>query len=86
MYKVQKKDGSIEDFDRTKIVNGLTRAGASPEEAEKVATEIDAWLPIAAVDNIVNSIDIRMKGLDTLRLINPEVAAKFDNFQKPKED
>jgi transcriptional regulator NrdR family protein len=44
MYKVQKKDGVLEDFDRTKIVNGLIKAGATEEEAEKVASEIDAWL------------------------------------------
>lgn len=83
MYKVQKKDGSLEDFDRTKIINGLVRAGATVEESEKVATEIDAWLPTSAVDNVVNSLDIRVKGLDLLKVVNPEIAAKFEDFQKP---
>jgi len=82
MYKVQKKDGSLEDFDRSKIVNGLTKAGATAEEAEKVAAEIDAWLPTAAADNVVNSLDIRVKGLDTLKTVNPEIAAKFEDYQK----
>lgn len=81
MYKVQKKDGTLEDFDRSKIVNGLVKAGASTEEAEKVAAEIDTWLPTAAADGVVNSLDIRVKGLDVLKLVNPEVAAKYDGFQ-----
>lgn len=85
MYKVQKKDGSLEDFDRTKIINGLIRAGAGAEEAEKVAIEIEEWLPTAAADNIVNSLDIRTKGLDVLKTINPDVAAGFEGFQKPIE-
>ncbi len=85
MYKVQKKDGSLEDFDRTKIVNGLVKAGATTEESEKVAAEIDAWLPTAVVDNTVNSLDIRVKGLDILKTVNPEIAAKFEDYQKPTE-
>ncbi len=83
MYKVQKKNGVLEDFDRSKIINGLVKAGASEEEAEKVATEIDAWLPTAAVDNVINSIDIRLKGLEILKVVNPDVAAQFESFQKP---
>lgn len=82
MYKVQKKDGNLEDFDRSKITNGLVKAGASEEEAEKVASEIEAWLPTAAVDNVVNSLDIRVKGLDALKTVNPEVAAKFEDYKK----
>ena len=84
MYKVQKKDGTLEDFDRSKIVSGLVKAGATVEEAEKVATEIETWLPSAATENVVNSLDIRVKGLDVLRVVNPDVAAKFDSYQKPE--
>ena len=82
MYKVQKKDGSLEDFDRTKITGSLVKAGATVEEAEKVAVEVDAWLPTVAVDGVVNSLDIRIKGLDVLKMVNPEIAAKFDEFKK----
>ena len=85
MYKVQKKDGSLEDFDRTKITGSLVKAGATVEEAEKVAVEVDAWLPTVAVDGVVNSLDIRIKGLDVLKMVNPEIAAKFEGYQKPTE-
>lgn len=86
MYKVSKKDGTEENFDRTKLVNGAVSAGASPDEAEKVADEIEAWLPTAAKDNVVNSMDIRTKGLEVLKTVNPDVAAKFESYSKPQEN
>jgi transcriptional regulator NrdR family protein len=85
MYKVQKKDGALEDFDRQKIVSGVVNAGASPEDAQKVADAIEAWLPEVARDNVINSMDIRTKGLDVLKTINPEVAAQFESYKKSEE-
>ena len=57
-------------------------AGGSAEDAEKVATEVETWLPGVAVDNVVNSSDIRTKGLEVLKNVNPEVAAKFESYKK----
>lgn len=85
MFKVTKKDGTQEDFDRAKLVNGLVAAGATQEEAEKVAGEVEAWLPSVAQDGAVMSSDIRSKGLEVLGQVNPDVAAKFGSFQKPTE-
>lgn len=85
MFKVTKKDGTQEDFDRSKLVNGVVAAGASQEEAEKVAAEVEAWMPTVAVDGAVVSSDIRTKGLEVLGQVNPDVAAKFGSFQKPTE-
>jgi len=83
MYKVQKKDGSLEDFDRNKIVNGVVSAGGSSADGEQVAAAIEAWLPGAAVNGVVRSLDIRSKGLEVLRTVNPTVAATFESYQKP---
>ncbi len=85
MYKVQKKDGQLEDFDRSKIVNGVIKAGCTPEEAERVASEIESWLPTVAVDGAVKSTDLRVKGLEILRTVNPGVAATYESYQKPAE-
>ena len=85
MYKVQKKDGAIEDFDRNKIIRGAVNAGATDEQAEKIAYEIEAWLPSAAENNLVKAIDIRNKGLEVLRSLNPDAAVSFESYQKPKE-
>lgn len=83
MFKVQKKDGSLEDFDKSKIVNGVIKAGGSNVDAEQVATQIEAWLPTVAIGGIVKSVDIRTKGLEALRTVNPTVAASFESYQKP---
>ena len=85
MFKVTKKDGVQEDFDRSKLVSGVVAAGASLEEAEKVADEIEAWLPSVAKDGAVMSSDIRAKGLEVLSQVNPDVAAKFEEYKKPTQ-
>ena len=83
MYKVQKKDGTLEEFDKNKILNGVVKAGASLEDAQKILEGIEAWLPKAAVNGVVKSVDIRTKGLEILDTINPEIAKSFKSFQKP---
>jgi len=85
MHQVQKKDGSLENFDRNKIVNGVVKAGGSAEEAEKVAAAIEAWLPTVAGAGVVTSTQIRAKVLEVLRTVNPTVATNFENYQKPAE-
>ncbi|PIS14589.1 hypothetical protein COT64_01710 [Candidatus Shapirobacteria bacterium CG09_land_8_20_14_0_10_39_12] len=82
MFKVQKKDGVQEDFDRNKLVSGVMKAGGTAEEAEQVAVAIEAWLPTVAVDSVVNSADIRVKGLEVLRTVNPTAAASFESYKK----
>jgi len=83
MFQVRKKDGSVQPFDRNKIVNGVLKAGGSPQDAEQVAAAIEAWLPTVAVSGVVSSLDIRTKGLEVLRTVNPPVAASFESYQKP---
>jgi transcriptional regulator NrdR family protein len=82
MYKVQKKDGSLQDFDRNKIVSGVLKSGASSEEAEKVAAAIDAWLPTVADQGVVKSPDLHRKVLEILRIVNPAAAASFESYKK----
>ncbi len=82
MFKVQKKDGTLEDFDRSRIIAGIMKAGGTAEEAEKVASAIEAWLPTAVVDGIVQSNAIRVKGLEVMQTVNPVVAATFESYKK----
>lgn len=85
MYQIQKKDGNLEAFDRNKIIGGLMKSGASAEEAQQVASEVEAWLPQVAVDNVVKGLDIRSKVLEALKVANPTVAAGFESYQKPAQ-
>ncbi len=76
-----KKDGSLEDFDRSKIVAGAVKAGATPEDAEKAAAAVEAGLPADATVPVKYQ-DIRAKVLEVLGTVNPAAAA-FAAYQKP---
>ncbi|MFH1840941.1 MAG: ATP cone domain-containing protein [Candidatus Shapirobacteria bacterium] len=82
MYQVQKNDGRLEEFDRNKLVHGALAAGATAEEAEKIAVEIEAWVATVAVENVVKSADLRVKGLEVLRQVNPAAADSFASYRK----
>lgn len=82
MFRVQKKDGTLEDFDKGKITSGVVKAGGSEEDAEKILAGIEAWLPTSAVNGVVKSVDIREKGLEILREVNPAAAANFESYKK----
>lgn len=81
--KVQKKDGRMEDFDRTKIINGIIKSGGTPEEAENITKQIEVWMPTVAVNGVVKTSDIRMKLLEMLKIANPVVGAAFETYKKP---
>lgn len=83
--KVQKKDGRLEDFDRNKVMNGVVKSGATPEQTEEVVRQVEAWLPTAAVNGVVSSMAIRSKVLEVLRGLNPQAAVTFEAYKKPSE-
>jgi len=83
VYKVLKKDGTIQDFDWKKVTNGLLAAGVSAEEAEKVAQNVEMWLSTYIEDNLIKSYDLHLKVIEILKEINPDIAARFENFKKP---
>ncbi len=85
MYKVQKKDGALEDFDQNKITGGVQKAGGSPEDAEKVLAEVQVWLPSASVNGVVMAGDVRSKVLEVFKTLNPTAAAAYEAYQKPAE-
>lgn len=80
--KVRKKDGRIELFDRGKMATGIQKAGASPEEAEKVASEVETWAQSAALDGVISSVELKTKILELLRTTNPTAATSFEQFRK----
>jgi len=82
MYKFMKKDGSLEDFDRNKIVAGIVNAGGTGEDAEKAAAAVEAGLP-ADASVPVKYQDVRAKVLEVLGTVNPAAAAGFEAYQKP---
>ena len=81
--KVQKKDGRLEDFDRSKVSNGVVKSGASLDQAESIANQTETWAQGAAVNGVISSGDIRAKVLELLRAVNPESATRYETYQKP---
>jgi transcriptional regulator NrdR family protein len=81
--KVKKKDGRIEAFDRNKIINGLVKSGALPDEANKVVAGVEAWAPTVAVEGVIGTMEIRGKVIELLRAVNPQAAADYESYRKP---
>lgn len=81
--KVQKKDGKLEDFKRTKIINGIVKSGGTPEQAESIAGQIETWAAGAAVEGVIKTLDIKSKLLELLGGVNPTAKANFESYQKP---
>lgn len=81
--KVQKKNGSIENFDRMKIKGGILRSGGTEEEAEDITKQIEAWAVGAATNGIISALDIKTKLVELLGSLNPEAKSAFENYKKP---
>ena len=80
--KVRKKDGRLEDFDRNKVTGGIAKSGATPEQVENIARQVEAWIQGAATDGVVDSNSIKGKVLELLRPANPEAAKTFEAYKK----
>lgn len=81
--KVEKKDGTQEDFDRSKVVSGVVASGAASDVAENVASQVESWANTSAVSGVIRAADIRAKVLEVLRVANPIAASSFEAYQKP---
>ncbi len=82
--QVQKKDGTLQPFDRSKISAGVIRSGATPEESENVTAQVEAWAQGAAQNGVIGSTELRAKVLEVLLGVNPTAAAAFESYQKPQ--
>ncbi len=85
MFKVLKRDGSLQDFDWKKITKGVTEAGGTTEEAEQVAREVETWLTQAAVDGVIKSYDLHVKVTEILKMVNVTAGKLFEEYKKPEK-
>ena len=83
MFKVQKRDGRFENFERSKVLIGALKSGASNSEAEKLVAKVESLLPTIAINGVVKSQAIRSKILELLKTINPKVGSSFEFYRKP---
>jgi transcriptional regulator NrdR family protein len=83
--KVRKRDGRLQDFDRTKIATSIAKAGGLPEQAEEIAAQVESWVAGVATGRVVDSSAIRAKIIELLRRTNPEAAETFEQYRKPSQ-
>jgi len=83
MLKVEKRDGSLQDFDRAKIIAGVLKSGATEEQAEEVTGIIDSWiLTVANEQDVLASNTIHAKVLELLKRVNPAASITYQAFRK----
>ena len=82
MFKVVKKDSSVQDFDRNKVLNSVQKAGGSAETAANVLAQVEAWLPTVAKNEVVKYKDLKSKVLGVLKTLDPMTAHKFETYKK----
>ncbi|MDP2874099.1 MAG: ATP cone domain-containing protein [bacterium] len=80
--KVEKRNGSLQDFDRSKLAASLVNAGATDADAQKVAVDVEAWAKAKAVNDVIKSQAMRDKVIAVLRTEYPQVAEGYEAFTK----
>jgi transcriptional regulator NrdR family protein len=81
MVDVRKRDGRTERFIESKIVSGVKKAGATAEEAEKVAKDIGIKVENMTVIPAERLSDMVVK---SLRNINRKASDEFTKFRDKK--
>lgn len=81
---VEKKDGSTEAFDRSKVLKSCTAAGCGPDQAEMIAGKIEEWCHGEMASGSIKTSAIREKVLEHMRMENPDAAGKYDTYTKPE--
>ena len=80
--KVLKTTGKIEDFQSTKIINGILKAGGTPQEAEDISHKITDWIVQRKSSEPTKTTEIKEKVLQLLKEVNPKAGETFKSYRK----
>ncbi len=81
MVKVKKRIGKTEEYLESKIIAGCKKAGATIEEAAKVAKEVSMKMEKTAV---VDAEKLSDMVVESLRKVNKAAADAFHEFRRKK--
>ena len=84
MIRIQKRNRTLEDFDKNKIVRVLCAAGLNEKDGERVAENVAQHIQ-KLHDSVVASTTIRDLVQAQLNEINANVANLFRWYEKTKE-
>ena len=79
--KIQKKDGILENYDRSKLLSSMIKAQATPEQAEAALTKVESWLTQVKTES-VSSQEVHNKVIEILKGINPQAAQGYESYRK----
>jgi transcriptional regulator NrdR family protein len=82
--KVQKRNGSIEDYDPNKIKRVVIAAGLNEEEAEKLVQAVNRQIEERGKTQ-VTSIQIRDQVIIEIQKLNRNAANKFIWYEKLRD-
>lgn len=80
--KVQKKDGSSEDFSYDKLVASIGKTGVDSVKSEVIAKSIESWILDTAKDGLISSSAIRDKLIEELMKVDTAAAENYRNYKK----
>jgi len=81
MVNVRKRDGRTEEFTKEKIASACQKAGASEENASKVAAEVEARV---RDKDEVSSREIGEMVTESLRKLDESAASSFESSFREK--
>ncbi len=77
MVMITKIDGSVEEFDKEKLKTSLLKAGASENNASKVADTVEE-----GIEEGMNSSDIKAQAASALRDLDQASAETYESRQQ----
>lgn len=79
--QVEKRDGQTEEFSRNKIYRSVAAAGLSPNDANRVTNQVQAWAESSGQET-VSTQEIRDKVIQLLEEKDPAVAESYRSYKK----
>lgn len=88
MVKIKKRDGKFEEFDESKIISGIKKAGATVEQAVSVAKEV-VEKAIRNTDKVfkipeITAAELSKMVVEELRKCNETAAEEYVKFRDNK--
>ena len=79
--KIKKREGDLQDFDRTKVYRSVLAAGASQEETNVITDQVQNWIE-SLNEEVISTETIKNKVIVLLEAQNPVVAQTYQNYKK----
>ena len=76
MVKVEKRSGELEEFNASKLEASLTAAGASEQQAERIAATVASSLKEGT-----ETAQLMMRAASELKRIDPAAAERYQGFK-----